>query len=80
MCMCMTTKTISIMEDVYELLARRKRAHESFSELLRRTIRKPDILESAGAWKHIPDEEIEEMKANIRKRRRLTTEARRRRE
>lgn len=55
------------MEDVYRMLLARKRVAESFSDLIRRTMtQKRDIMEFAGAWKNIPDKEIDEMKENIR--------------
>ena len=34
----MATKTISIMNDVYDLLAARKAKGESFSDILRKTL------------------------------------------
>ncbi len=36
MCTFMATKTITIMEDAYEKLAREKRKDESFSDVIRR--------------------------------------------
>ena len=64
--MFMATKTLTIMEDVYELLVRNKKDGESFSQELRRVLpKKGDIMEFAGAWKHISDEEAEEMKKAI---------------
>jgi predicted CopG family antitoxin len=68
MCIKMGTKTISIMDDVYGMLVARKRASESFSELLRRSVKeKSDIMEFAGAWKDVRDGRIEEMKKDIKK-------------
>ena len=40
MCMCMTTKTITIMDDAYNLLADHKLENESFSEEIRRVLSK----------------------------------------
>ncbi len=68
MCAHMATKNISIMEDVYRMLLARKRASESFSDVLRREIKsKRDIMEFAGAWKNISDADAEKMKEDIRK-------------
>ena len=65
--MCMVTKTITIMEDAYSLLARNKLASESFSDTLRRVLsKKRNIMEFAGAWSDMNDEEAEEMKKNMR--------------
>ena len=64
--MCMVTKTISIMEDAYKLLLNKKHKNESFSEVIRRIVRKErDIMQFAGAWKHISDAEAESMKKHI---------------
>lgn len=62
----MGTKTISIMDDVYELLSTLKRSEESFSDEIRRlAASKGSILEFAGAWKDLSDNEIETMKNAI---------------
>ena len=63
----MSTKTISIMEDVYELLVRQKKPNESFSEELRRLVpKKGDIMECAGLWAHMSDKEAQDMKRTIK--------------
>ena len=62
----MGTKTISIMDDVYEALVRNKKPNESFSEELRRLVSKNgDIMECAGLWAHMTDKEAENMKKHI---------------
>ena len=62
------------MEDAYEILSRNKAKNESFSQVIRRTMkRKKDIMEFAGAWKNISDEEAEKMKSNILKLRKNST-------
>ena len=73
-CMCMGTKTISIMDDAYDLLVRNRRKGESFSSVIRRIAeKKKDIMEFAGIWKNKDDEEIEEVKENIIKFRKKAT-------
>lgn len=63
----MGTKTISIMDDVYETLRVTKRPDESFSDEIRRLAStKGSIMDFAGAWKDIPEEDIEQMKRAIR--------------
>jgi len=70
----MGTKTISIMDDVYKLLLRNKMRSESFSDVIRRNLKKKrDIMEFAGAWKNINEEGAEEMKRNIRELRKKST-------
>lgn len=64
----MGTKTISIMNDVHELLISRKQVTESFSDVIRKEFtKKRSIMEFAGAWKNISDKEAEEIKKNARK-------------
>ena len=70
----MGTKTISIMDDVYELLVRHKRKDESFSDVIRKVfVRKKDIMRFAGAWKDISDEDTKKMKDFIKKMRKDST-------
>ena len=65
---CMTTKTITIMDDAYMLLLRNKMKNESFSEVIRKHFkRKKSILEFAGAWKDMSDKDDKELRENIRK-------------
>jgi predicted CopG family antitoxin len=62
----MGTKTISIMDDVYELLVKNRRDNESFSDVIRRALsKKKDIMKFAGIWKDMPPERIEAMKKAI---------------
>lgn len=64
--MCMTTKTISIMDDAYRLLRARKRENESFSEVIRRVFEnKKDIMEFAGSLSNLSDEEVDDIKMII---------------
>ena len=65
----MATKTISIMEDAYQLLVNRKKERESFSQTLRRVLseKKGDIMKFAGSWKDISEKDIIELKKNIKK-------------
>ncbi|MBI5072698.1 antitoxin VapB family protein [Candidatus Woesearchaeota archaeon] len=69
----MATKTISIMDDVYDRLIALKRADESFSDELRRlTETKGSILEFAGIWKDMTDKDAEDMNKAIRSIKRKT--------
>jgi predicted CopG family antitoxin len=66
----MGTKTISITDDVYERLKAMKTPGESFSDELRRlTTSKGSILDFAGAWKDLSEEDSKKMKENIREKR-----------
>lgn len=62
----MATKTITITEDAYNALAREKRKHESFSQVIRRTfIKKGDISRFIGAWKDMDEKTVEELHNNV---------------
>jgi len=76
MCMCthMGTKTISIMEDAYEILEKKKQGNESFSQVIRRLARGEDVMQFAGSWKKVSAKELDYMKRDIQKWRRASTE------
>ena len=60
-------KNIAIMDSVYDLLMRNKRANESFSkEIVRLVDKKKSLAQFAGAWK-MSKKEADDMKAIIRK-------------
>lgn len=64
----MVTKTITIMNDAYMLLARSRLRDESFSEVIRRVLsKKRSIAEFAGAWSDMGNAEADELKENIKK-------------
>lgn len=65
----MTSKNISITEEVYNELIKIKGENESFSELLLRLLRvqKHNIEKSFDAW-HLSEEELEEIWAGINER------------
>ncbi|MBI2523360.1 antitoxin VapB family protein [Candidatus Woesearchaeota archaeon] len=69
----MGTKTITIMDDVYDLLSRNKRKDESFSDMLRKEYsKKGNILDLAGAWSDLSDKDALEMEKSIKKSREYT--------
>ncbi|MBI2107807.1 antitoxin VapB family protein [Candidatus Woesearchaeota archaeon] len=72
----MGTKTISIMDDAYELLVRHKKPNESFSEEIRRLVpKKGNIMECAGLWADMSDKETEEMEKTINRLRKNSTKS-----
>ena len=72
----MGTKTITIMDDVYERLVSNKRNDESFSEELRRIVpKKGNIMECAGLWADMSDKDAEDMKTAIKQLRRDSTKS-----
>ncbi len=57
--MFMATKTITVMEDAYEALAREKLPNESFSDTIRRiTMKEEGIEEFFGCWSEETAEEV----------------------
>lgn len=62
----MVSKTISVTEEVYKLLSRIKLPGESFSQAIKRLVRRSKISECAGLWSDIPDEEMEELLRRIK--------------
>ena len=64
----MVTKTITVTKDAYEQLKALKKPDESFSEEIKRiTGGKQDIMRFAGALSFLSDEEVEDIKASIRR-------------
>jgi len=63
----MGTKTISIMDDVYELLARNKLEDESFSDEIRRVFQNRKTGDLKKYFGIISDEEGEAMLQDLRK-------------
>lgn len=63
--MYMSTKTISITEDVYSMLLLEKRENESFSDVISRLVkRRSKLSDSFGKWE-MTDKEIEEFKSEL---------------
>ncbi len=61
----MSTKTISITEDVYGMLLLEKRENESFSDVISRLVKgRSKLSDSFGKWE-MTDEEIEEFKSEL---------------
>lgn len=61
--MFMTTKTITIMEDAYELLKKSKKPDESFSDVIRREFSsKKKMTDFFGEWR---DFDVEPIKKRI---------------
>ena len=62
----MVSKNISISEDVYQLLSRLKLEGESFSDTIRRLAQtKGSILEYAGIWKDISEDNFNKIFSGI---------------
>ena len=77
-CICVTSKNISITEDVYEMLSRLRLDGESFSDAIRRLAKRGRLVECAGLWAGLPAEEYEAIRAGALKARGLLDESVRR--
>jgi len=62
-CVCVTSKNISITEDVYMMLSRLRLEGESFSDAIRRLAGRGRLVECAGLWAGMPGEEYEAIRA-----------------
>ena len=68
----MTSRHISVTDDVYELLTKMKLKNESFSDTIRRLAKRRDLVDCAGAWSDVPEEEMKEYEEGIREQRNKT--------
>ena len=73
----MGTKTISITDDVYKELVISKRPEESFSDEIRRLVRrKGKLSDCIGLWsKWMSKKDLDEIDENIKKRREMSRKA-----
>jgi predicted CopG family antitoxin len=56
----MSAKTVALDPDAYAVLRRHRRTGETFSDAVRRLNgRQPSLLEFAGIWKDLPQEDLE---------------------
>ncbi len=68
----MSQKTVALDTEAYDLLRRKKRDGETFSDVVKRLVRKPrSLLEFAGAWKDVPEEDLAQIRGFLRKGREL---------
>jgi len=63
----MTSKNISITEDIYNLLSLLKLEDESFSDTIRRLMKRSDLTGCASLWSDVPEGELELLADNIGK-------------
>ena len=61
----MTSKNISITEDVYVLLSKIKLEGESFSDAIRRLVARRSLVDNAGLWSHLPKEEMDAFRKSL---------------
>jgi len=77
-CRCrwvLTSKTVSVSEDAYELLKKMKLKGESFTETIRRLARRRRLADCAGLWSDVSEEEMEDYWGSIADLRRRAVES-----
>jgi predicted CopG family antitoxin len=62
----MTSRHISVTDDVYELLTKMKLKNESFSDTIRRLAKRRNLVDCAGAWSDVPEEEMRALGEGLR--------------
>ncbi len=68
----MALKTIAVDAEAYSILAKAKKQGESFSDVVKRTVRpRRPISDFAGAWKDMSDEEWTRVRRNLAEGRQL---------
>ena len=77
--LCMGTKTISIMDDVYELLITNKVGNESFSEEIRRVFSKRKSKKLIDYFGILSEKEGDDMLKALEKRRAVNRELKKKR-
>ena len=75
---CVTSKNISITEDVYKMLSRLRLEGESFSDAIRRLAKRGSISECAGLWEDMEEGEVEAIRDGASTARSLFNESMRR--
>jgi predicted CopG family antitoxin len=69
----MGVKTITVTEEAYRMLAKEKKADESFSEVIKRLARdRGKLSDSLGAWK-MTDKEAEQIFSGLKQHWRSST-------
>ena len=72
MCTHMGSMNISIRDEVYRELKRRRAEGESFSDVIERLMQRPaKLTDFIGAWADMDDEERREMEAHRKRSREL---------
>ena len=72
MLLTMASKMVALDTDAYEILKARKRAGDSFSDVVKRDLRpRRPLSQFAGIWKDMPEADFEEVKDLIKEGRRL---------
>jgi predicted CopG family antitoxin len=75
----MPSKNISLTEEVYEMLSKLRLEGESFSDAVRRLAERASLVECAGLWADLTDDEYTAIKSGMSEARAALNESVRRR-
>ena len=64
-CICVTSRNISVTDDVYELLTKMKTKNESFSDTIRRLAKRRNLVDCAGGWADVPEKDVKAIEEAI---------------
>ena len=71
----MSAKTVALDPEAYEMLRRQRRSGETFSDAVKRLSgRRRSILDFAGIWKDIPNEDLARIRTFLKEGRRRDLE------
>lgn len=71
----MTSRNVSLRDEVYELVSREKIPGESFSDTLERLVkRRGKLMDAVNSWEEVDEEEIDKIEKNVEKVRKRFTE------
>ncbi len=75
----MPSKNISLTEEAYEMLSKLRLNGESFSDAVRRLAERGSLMECAGLWADLPDDEYMAIRRGMSDARTVLNESVRRR-
>ena len=64
---CMPSKTIAVSEEAYESLDKMKNEGESFTDVVKRLVKRRKLADCAGLWSEVSMEEMAEFHKSIGK-------------
>lgn len=70
----MSSRNVSLKEEVYDLISREKLPGESFSDAIERLVkRRGKLIDAVDSWEDVDEDEVDEIEENIEKARKKFT-------